>query len=443
MKIAVALLICFAAEVHAAMTENVVSTRDATQTYTLVLPSGYSADRKWPVLLVFDPRMRGTFGAELFREAAEEYGWIVLSSNNAHSDAGWDPNVKAMDAMVGELPKYSIDPRRIYAAGFSGMATVAWVLVKSKQFAGVINAGQPYQDHLDAAHASFAVWGSAGIHDFNNVHVRRIDAEVERSGRPHRIEIFEGAHRWMPPELARAAIEWHDLQAMRAGLRPRDVTFIDRVYQKERERAASTPDELLRLRRYESLRSDFEGLRDTSEAERAAAGLREAPRVRSLMREERNADEYERRELENVITRMRAVLASRSAPFAAVREMRLSGIVRDAADSSYRGAAARRVLETLLVQTAFYLPEKYFLTREYDKAAIVLAIATSVRPERADLHYHFARALARSGRTSDALNALERAIQPGVKKVDPRTESDFKSLRGIPRFDELIARGCC
>lgn len=432
MRGALAILVAFS------ITENVISSRDATQSYTLVLPRDYSTDRKWPVLLVLDPRGRGTVAAGLFREAAEERGWILLSSNNTRSDTSWDVNTRALDAMLGELPKYAVDPHRIYAAGFSGTASVAWMLVTSKQFAGVINAGQPYQDGLDGAHASFAVWSAAGLHDFNNLHVRHIDADVAQSGRPHQVEIFDGSHEWMPPALARAAIEWHDLQAMRADLRERDTAFVGRLYESEMDRAAKSKDELAALRRYESIARNFEGLRDTSESIRAAAALRQSPRVRALLRDAERADAYEKRELDAVLSRLRAVLGEETPPASAVRALRIGHIERDASESSYHGAASRRILETLFTQSAFYLPQRFFASHEYDKAAIALAIATALKPDRANLQYDFARALARSGRKDDAITALERAIRLGLTRRDPRMEGDFESLRAMPRFAEVL-----
>ena len=437
MRIASVLLLFLTLEAQAAITENVRCARDSSQSYTLYLPSRYSTERKWPVLFVFDPRGRGTFAAELFRNGAEESGWIVLSSNNTRSDSTWDVNVRALEAMVPELSKYAADPQRIYAAGFSGGATVAWVLVRAKHFVGVINAGQPYQPDIDPAHATFAVWGAAGMYDFNNSDVRRIDEDVARSGQPHHVEIFDGVHQWMPEPLAREAIAWHELQAMRTHQRPLDAAFVDRLFDSGMQRAASATPDLAKLRLYEGLVRDFEGLRDTNEAARAVASLRDSPRVRDQKREERKADEYEKSQISSLIGRLSQVLADDLPPPSAERSLGLARVQREAAEASAHGAAARRVLEALAAQTGFYLPEKYFAAREYNRAAIVLTIATAVKPERAPLHYDLARAQARAGRKEEALAALERALKLGVKNVDPRTEADFASLRSLPRFEEI------
>src|SRR5512143_3793124 len=75
--------------------EGVVCPSDPTQTYTLYLPPKYDRSRRWPLLLVFDPRGRGTLAAELFRDSAAAYGWIIVSSDNTRSDGPWEPNARA------------------------------------------------------------------------------------------------------------------------------------------------------------------------------------------------------------------------------------------------------------------------------------------------------------------------------------------------------------
>jgi len=94
--------------IRGGLVEGVKCGSDPTQTYTLYLPSVYDSERLWPVLLVLDPRGRSVTAAELFREAAEEYGWIILSSNNTRSDTAADQHprhqchvARAPDALCG------------------------------------------------------------------------------------------------------------------------------------------------------------------------------------------------------------------------------------------------------------------------------------------------------------------------------------------------------
>jgi poly(3-hydroxybutyrate) depolymerase len=140
---------------------------DPSQTYTLYLPSAYTPARRWPALLIFDPRGRSVVAAELFREAAEAHGWILVSSNDTRSDGPMDANTKAVQALWPEVHlRYASDPRRIYASGFSGGGMLAYELGRSTDsLAGVIASGLA---GLTLRHRiEFASFGAAGDTDFN------------------------------------------------------------------------------------------------------------------------------------------------------------------------------------------------------------------------------------------------------------------------------------
>src|SRR5512140_92326 len=153
---------------------------DPRATYAYYLPSGYTAEKHWPVLFVFDPRSRGALAAELFREAAEDYGWIVVSSNDTMSDTDPGPSVRAINAMISDVPKmFAVDRKRVYAAGFSGGAMYAWAVGKSVQLAGVIGcSGRPISPR-DPEGVKFDWYGTAGTLDFNYSETLAIERSLE------------------------------------------------------------------------------------------------------------------------------------------------------------------------------------------------------------------------------------------------------------------------
>lgn len=329
------LLFALALLARGQLVENVPCARDASQTYTLYLPSQYTADRRWPVLLVLDPRGRGTKAAEVFRPAAEANGWILLSSNGTRSDTNGDENDRAVTAISGELSQYAIDDHRIYAAGFSGTATIAWLLAKQQHLTGVIASCPPWQDELDAAHVPFAYFVATGTTDFNNLDARRIDREIARSGKPHHLEVFDGSHQWMPQAVAMRAVEWMQHPSIDA-----------------------QPES----------------------------------------REELAAERYERRTVERTVAALRRIVAASEPQTIAQmeRQLDLPAIRKAAAQNDEQGLAARRVLEALFVQTSFYLPEKFRSRRDYVRAATVLEIAAAIKPDRRDVQDELARAKAQA-----------------------------------------------
>jgi hypothetical protein len=61
---------------------------DPTQSYAVYLPSHYTPDRAWPIIYAFDPFARGKTAVDVYKDAAEKYGYIVVGSNNSCPGVG-------------------------------------------------------------------------------------------------------------------------------------------------------------------------------------------------------------------------------------------------------------------------------------------------------------------------------------------------------------------
>ncbi|HEX8255057.1 MAG TPA: hypothetical protein VF846_18085 [Thermoanaerobaculia bacterium] len=358
MRILLALLL-FAGSAAAAelergrLIEKLVTRADAQQSYTLYLPTSYDPAKLHPALLVLDPLGRGTSGAEHFREAAEEYGWVLLSSNGTRSGDG-DANTRALAAMIPELDRYPIDRKRIYGAGFSGTAMLAWAVgIRAKLFHGVIGVGGRLVDVARPEDFPFAQYGFAGDADFNNREMREVHAILEAKGKVHRLEHFKGIHQWMSPELARDAAGWMELVAMKDGRRAKDEALIAKLYARDLAGTAaleSAGQNLQALRRYRAIVRTFTGLHAVDEAVAAAARL-EKPAAAEL-KEEAEWDDFERRFHAAVIDRLGATAArlhdeGKLTRARLDRELRVPELRRRAAKPGPEGLAAQRLLGSI------------------------------------------------------------------------------------------------
>jgi predicted esterase len=354
---------------------------DPEMTYVVLLPEGYTKDRVWPVLFVFDPRARGEFAANLFSAAVRDFGWIVVSSNNTRSDGPFEPNARAANAMWPDvLQRFSVDRRRIYASGFSGGAILAWVLGENTgALAGIIGVGGRMPDLRAKGSVPFDWYGIAGETDFNLIEMQFIDERLAAAGTRRRLEVFEGGHRWAPPEFLRHAIEWMELRAMERALRGRDDVFIARVLAEEMATAASARDDLAALRRYEAIARTFRALADVAEAEKRAASLHASPGMRALLADERRARKLEEGFRARLPQILRRVLDDETvaAPML-IHELQIASLQEQARDRSYGGRAAARMLETIRVQFEFYLPPQVSGRR----LAVVKTVADALRKPR-------------------------------------------------------------
>ena len=320
---------------------------DASQSYALYLPSNYTADRAWPVILGFDPGGRGRTAVERYQAAAEQYGYIVVGSNNSRN--GSTETGKAAASMANDVfSRFRIDPKRVYTAGMSGGARVAFsVALSSFKIAGVFASSAGYPDGKSRTTLPFPVFATAGTDDFNHWEMRQLDHDLTS---PHYLAIFPGPHVWLSSELAVTGVEWMEIQSMKSGIKPRDEMEIDRILAKRTAAAnqnAQDKDTFLAL---QSIASDFKGLRDVSEVSARAAELGKSKAVRDALKKDAEEDRRELDLLRSIWT-TETRLASPSDRQGALSDLRqrlkkLSEQAKEPEDSTER-RLARRTLSGL------------------------------------------------------------------------------------------------
>ena len=418
---------------------------DPTQTYTLYLPSAYDSQRKWPTMIIMDPRGRSLHAAERFRGAAEDYGWILLSSDNTRSDQSAEPNVRALNALLPELrSEYSVDERRIYLAGFSGTAMMAWEVARQRPgLAGVIASGSRFEPQA-SSEMTVPSFGAAGDTDFNYREMQRVHQALRRWRTPERLEIFEGPHQWMPEDLARRSVEWMELQAMKSGRRETSTDLISRLQNEDQSRTLRLEEEgreLEALRQWRNVATTYQGLVGTDDAEHRIAELEQSDTVKTALKEEKRLEQMEVSygvKLSQASARLRQdgrfVTASQLRNDLGIETLRRRSKAR-----GYEGVVARRVLATYLTQTSFYLSRELLGAGNHRGAAAVLTVATELAAERSDIWYNLACALAQSGQKKKALAALEESINRGFRNHSLlETDEDLESLRNLDAFRDLL-----
>ena len=431
----------------------VVCRESPEQSYALSLPSAYTASRPWPVLYLLDARGRALVPIERFREAAEEFGWILVSSYNSRSDTKDDPNSPAMRSMWKDThAKLALDERRVYASGFSGgaRAAVGMALALPKVFAGVIGCGAGFPDDTAPIRQvpPFLYFGAVGDRDFNYYEMRALDEKLAAVKAPHRIVFFEGAHDWAPEPSAREAIVWMELGAMRARTRPKEETRIAALFSRalSAARAAETagrPADASAL--YARAAEDFRGLADTAEAETAAARLSESPEVRKALKQARSRDERDRATLSRLagILRRAAGEPDSLAPGLVAAQLGIPTLKKKAESdrSPEERLSAQRILANLRVQASFYLPEQMLEKRELARARMLLSVAGEIDPEDPSVDYNLAAAAARSGDAALAVKDLDRALGKGFHRLELlERDTDFDPIRTAPAFRAWLVR---
>lgn len=426
--------------------EKVVTQGDASQSYALYLPKAYQPDRQWPILYVFDARSNGVHAGRRFLAGAERYGYIVASSNNSASDGLAEPNIRSMRAMWADThSRFAIDPRRVYAAGFSGTVRFACqrALAAPGTIAGIIAAGAGFPfETLPTPDNPFLYYGTVGDRDFNYYEVLDLADKMTELGLPHRIEVWPGPHDWMPEELATRAIRWLEIQAMRKKLRERDSAIVENYYAEEvtRAKALEKAGDLVEAHRlYFGLYYDSHGLYSDGtliDASFQASRLADSEPYKKQLKARQERNDRDKKYL------AAAPKAMNTADLAqALKDLRIEELKKqmDSADPE-ESLSAKRLLNTLMGQTAFYLPRMFTEQGNHDRAVFVLSIAAEIVPDNADILYEIAAAHARRGSKKKALESLRKAVGKGWADL-PRLEGEaaFAGLRQDKGYREIVA----
>ncbi len=420
------------------------------ETYALYLPKSYTPERAWPILYILDPRARGARAAELFRPGAEAFGYVLASSNSSASDGPMEPNLKAMQAMWADThARFKIDDRRVYGAGFSGTVRSQVTLARAAPgtLAGILGAGAGWPfDTPPRSEDHFVFYGTVGDKDFNYYEMMDLEPKLDAGGIIHRLEIFDGVHQWPPAAIATRALAWLDLQAMKAGTIPKDPARIDAGWTETTGRAKAfdgAGDLVQAWRTWSGAAADFTGLRDVTEAKKRADELAANPALQHELKERAERLKLDKEFLASAPGILAAVNPSGEPKTVAqvVGLLRIPELRKKAesAPTADERLSAQRILNTLGVQTGYYMPRTFAERKQYDREVFILSIAVEIDPKDPTVFYNRAAAYAKKGDAKRALADLHQAVVNGWKDAAViEKDADFDSLRQDEGYKQLV-----
>jgi phospholipase/carboxylesterase len=185
---------------------------------SVYLPRGHRPDRPAPLLVLFHGA--GAGGAQMIDHLsrwADAHGVVLLAPDSRSSSwdlmtGGLGPDLAFLDRALAEVfRRWRIDRTRVAVGGFSDGASYALTvgLMQGDRFGHVLAFSPGYMAPREQRGRP-RIFVSHGVKD----RVLPIDdcaREIRRTlladGYPLRYQEFDGAHA-VPPEIARAAVEW-------------------------------------------------------------------------------------------------------------------------------------------------------------------------------------------------------------------------------------------
>lgn len=204
-----------------------------SETFALYLPTNFKTDKTWPVLVVLDGEGRGRTAAQLYRPAAEEQGYIIISSNNISEENSLSENLEVTKRLIGSSEKlFPLDVKMISVAGSMGGGRVASVIpLMYKGTFGVIAVGDHWvnEDSFDKD-KNVVFIGVAGDEQYTFEGIKFTAQLFKSYKRPSYVYTFEGDHAWPKNGVIRSVLGSLTIEAMKNGLRPIDRNLITSLY---------------------------------------------------------------------------------------------------------------------------------------------------------------------------------------------------------------------
>ncbi len=238
----------------------------ASETFALYLPKSFDPSQTSPILFIFDPVGRGRIGVETFMEVAENYGFILVCSNNSRN-APYERNFNIAANLFDHIfSRFTIDDKQMYLAGFSGGSRLAWAIaVAAGNIRGVIACGAGFSEApsplLKKQELSYA--GIIGNRDMNYGEMLEVKAYLTKANYDNTLFIYEGDHNWPPPRVIARAFNWLDVAAHKKGVKVKAEVELYKSYSDDYNiavKSESSGNTLQAAAEYERILSTYSSL---------------------------------------------------------------------------------------------------------------------------------------------------------------------------------------
>lgn len=435
-------------KVRGTVLEKVACLNDASQSYALYLPSHYSPDRAWPIIYVFDPAARGKLPVDLYKEAAEKYGYILAGSNNSRNGSATMEMAAAQAVWEDTHQRLALDKERVYAMGLSGgarFATFFALYCSTCSIAGVMAQGAGYPTvQAPAADDHFLYYAAIGDEDFNYPEIVALRDQKDKNGAQFKVEIYSGTHQWAPSGVMEDALEWFELKAMQAGKEKLDSSFIQEQIAKLQAEAAQAQQSGDILREFYVLRSlafDFKGLADVSRFQEQMEALKGSKPYKEARRDEQRQVVKQNSLTAGAITDI-SQFGQQSGQEIGIAEQRILSVFSDLRKQAKRDR--RDHLVYVRATNQLYMEgtedgQQALRNNQVERAADYFQLIADAAPDQSWPLLLLAETRVKMGNKKAALKALEQAVHRGVKSPDAlTTDPELAPLSQEPEFHKIV-----
>lgn len=409
------------------------------QSYALYLPSYYDPIKQWPAIYIFEPAARGSLPLKHMMPAAEQYGYILICSNNSRNGP-WELIFKAGEAMVSDSQeRFSVDNDRIYTSGFSGGARAAMAIaVISGEIAGVIACGAGFSkdpNHAPQKDARFSYLGLIGNKDMNYNEMGEVRKKLTALDIDNKLIIFNGGHEWPPEHIMKQGFSWLEVEAMRKGLKEKNDHLIDFLFEYQRRSAQALKDSAHHYEAWQTLtdiKNSFNTLKDLNKVEQELTDLENS---KDLRKDNKEKEKTKALEEEMLATYLNAFYALSVAKYKITEDYKderwwknevghLEKLSRhNDLDKQLMGKRMIDFLWRRCVESG----QKFITEEDYKTAIKIYRLWTIIQPQSKYAYYNLAKAHALNSDIQASLDNIKLAVKNGM--------SNKKLIEENPAFD--------
>ncbi len=201
-----------------AITDSISIPDKGGENFSLYLPKSFKHDFLNSIVFIFEPMGRAPLGIEVFIEAAETYGHILVCST-AIKNGPYQRNFEITERLINHVfSEFNINENQIYLAGFSGGSRLASAIASLTNIAaGVIACGAGFTTSHTPSTQKFDYVGICGNKDMNFMEMMSVRRYLQNIRFNNSLFTFDGNHRWPPQDQILKAFDWLSIEAHKKG----------------------------------------------------------------------------------------------------------------------------------------------------------------------------------------------------------------------------------
>lgn len=210
--------------------------QDSTDhSFSLYLPTNFSADQKWPLLVVFNFDGKEKQAMSMFVLAAEKEGYILAAPKMIDS-VSLTNNMLATSKVIEKVANLlPINSDRIYAAGESRggrFASLVPLLIKGVNGVMSIGASLANRELLNIKEP-FHFIGMVSKNDFNYTGMLTDAKMLDKLKFPNQVLLYDGNKDWPGVGYIEKGMQLFTLDAMGRKLIPKDSVYVEDAYKED------------------------------------------------------------------------------------------------------------------------------------------------------------------------------------------------------------------